>query len=142
MSADDHGLYGDLVSVCSVEPYDHFDTIDTAVPGRFLQILAEGKAYHYEELFEMISSGGDEMPEPEVQRRMKEIDSLLENESALYAGKFVNGRQQPVHAIAKLQSEPMRHRDDDPDWFVLVLWKQKFCSPEIDDRFETTFDMR
>ncbi len=141
-TADEHGVYGDLVSVCSAEPHDHFDTVDTAVPGRFLQNLAEGKAYHYEELFEMISADGDKMPQSEIEKRMQEIDMLLENESALYAGKFVNGRRQPVHAIAKLQSEPMRHRHEDPDWFVLVLWKQKFCCAEIDDSFETTFDMR
>ena len=142
LSNDDFFTYGDLINICTIEPYEHFEVIENALSDRFLQNLADARLYQYERLFDLIDNNDDTMPGQEVEERKKDIEALLALEPMIYGGKYVNSKQRVVHAIGKLQQEKMTNKNIDPDWFTHVLWKQKFCSTEIEDSYYTTFDMR
>jgi HKD family nuclease len=108
-------LWGDVVQFCTVCGSDDFEVVNSAVQDTMLHGLFEG--YQLD----------DEIDNNQVDR---DIDSQL-------TGYAIRGTL--IHGIGfVVRGLIWRHEDD---ICTRIIWKNKFVTDQIDDRYETDFDV-
>jgi hypothetical protein len=46
-----------------------------------------------------------------------------------------------IHGWGLIKPHASYHKDEDPDYFTEIIWKDRFVSSQIEDTYETTFDI-
>ena len=136
-------MVGDIVAVCSDEPYKHYETIEQSVINNTISGIADQIFYMYDETFEKYQLSDEELTDEKINKINENLNYLAERKYIIYSNKHgVNSSSKTIiHGWGKIKSCPMYNKHEDPDYFTKIYWKDRFVGVNIEDEYDDTFDL-
>ena len=136
-------MVGDIVAICSDEPYEHYETIEQSVIDNTISRIADEIFYMYDDAFELYQLNDEELTEDKINQIKENLNYLTERKYMIYSNNhgINNSSKTIIHGWGKIKSYPMTNKHEDPDYFTKVYWKDRFVGVNIEDEYEYTFGL-
>ncbi|RWU08169.1 phospholipase D-like domain-containing protein [Pedobacter chitinilyticus] len=138
-TSDKYGdVVGDIIEVCSEEPYEHYRQLDEVVIDPNLNRMAEEFVEFSRELYDQYQD--EQLTKEDIDERIAyHMDRRFVKYSNTHVVNIAPGIT--LHGWGMIRQYPLLHKHDDPENYVKIYWKDRFVSDQILDEYEDTFSL-